>query len=449
MRVLMVINDTRRFFLALTVSFGLFCGLKAQSEGQENLSKQQKSHLSLRKAKSFLVIGDLETAEFFLEKAGRVQGMDALVKQRFRALSFFMDKKYAQSLDILKDNSFKRPGYFKEICLQKLVTMVMAGDMENFQADFERCSNLNRQTSKTGQLWMDSLKKLIDKRVVISRAGHDMPFFEDMLAIWMKLALYLGEETIVLDNIDRLPEEQYESSIIRELLAFLYYRVGNDEMAGRFAESIESANGDNIKGRLALKKEDYKSAFNHFKLALEKRPNSKNAFEGALPLAWILGKWQEGADLLDRYYPENLKQDIKKQALAIGFDIKLGRFDQAETNMRILKTLLDKRPLKRLNLKVPKIIPVMHEFIALMRGEEREFSKSSMAACRESHGISCWFVHQQILWNDFSRIIQKKENTSQAFSLNLDSLKKKEKTVPLKEEIFIEQKEIEKLDGLL
>ena len=97
---------------------------------------------------------------------------------------------------------------------------------------------------------MDSLKKFIDKRAVIDRQGYDMPLLENMLAIWMKLALYLGEENIVLDNIDRLPQEQYESSIIRELLALLYYRVGNDEMAGRFAESIESANGDNIKGRL-------------------------------------------------------------------------------------------------------------------------------------------------------------------------------------------------------
>ena len=446
----MVIDDTRRFFLALAVSFCLFCGLEAKSEeAQENLSKQQKAHLSLRKAKSFLVIGDLETAEFFLERADRTQGMDSLIKQRFRALSFFMDKKYAQSLAILKDRSFQRPGYFKEICLQKLVTMMMVGEMENFQADFERCSNLNRETSKTDQLWMDSLKKLIDKRVVIDRQGDDMPFLENILAIWMKLALYLGEEKIVLDNIDRLSQEQYESSTIRELLAFLYYRVGNDEMAGRFADSIESANGDNIKGRLALKKKDYKNAFNYFKLALKKRPNSQNAFEGALPLAWILGKWQEGAELLERYYPENLKQDIRKQALAIGFDIKLGLFDQAETNMRILKSLLDKRPLKRLNLKIPKIIPVMHEFIALMRGEEREFSRSSTTACRESHGISCWFVHQQMLFRDFSRIIQKKEKASQEFSLNLDSLKKKEKAVPLQEEIFIDQKEIEKLEGLL
>ena len=449
MRVLMIINDTRRFFLALTVSFGLCCGLKAQSEGQDKLSKQEKSHLSLRKAKSFLVIGDLETAEFFLKEAGRVQGMDALIKQRFRALSFFMEKKYAQSLDILKDSRFQRPVYFKEICLQKLVTMMMVGDMEDFQANFERCSNLNRRTSKTDQLWMDSLKKFIDKRAVIDRQGYDMPLLENMLAIWMKLALYLGEENIVLDNIDRLPQEQYESSIIRELLALLYYRVGNDEMAGRFAESIESANGDNIKGRLALKKKDYKNAFNYFKSALEKRPNSQNAFEGVLPLTWILGKWQEGAELLEKYYPENLKQDIRKQALAIGFDIKLGRFDRAETSMRILKSLLSKRPLKRLNLKVPKIIPVMHEFIALMRGEEREFSKSATAACREFDGISCWFVHQQMLWRDFSQIVQKKKNASQEISLNLDSLKKKEKTVPLQEEIFIEQKEIEKLDGLL
>jgi hypothetical protein len=50
----------------------------------------------------------------------------------------------------------------------------------------------------------------------------------------------------------------------------------------------------NIKGISIYLQEKEELAFAQFKLALSMKQNSLNAFERILPLAWRLGRWQEG-----------------------------------------------------------------------------------------------------------------------------------------------------------
>jgi tetratricopeptide (TPR) repeat protein len=130
----------------------------------------------------------------------------------------------------------------------------------------------------------------------------------------MKLALFLNREDVIIRYIANLPSSAYNSKGVRELIGFAYYRLGKTEKALEFIEDIESPNADNIRGTANLLKKKYELAFGHFKLALQKKGNSANALERGIPLAYTLGLWDEGINMLRRVVDTGL-DERKKIAL--------------------------------------------------------------------------------------------------------------------------------------
>ena len=407
------------------------------------LYRRYLDSIHLRKAKSFIVSGDLDMARHFLRRINDASSNLFPLKRRYESLIFFLEKKYSSSLSILRDKIFTPFFRFREVCHQKLLAMIMAREMETFWAEFDRCSQANRGMEKGGPLWMRSFRSIMGVNL---DEGEPLNFSDnETTMIQFKSLLYFDREKIIADKITEIPPESYEYLRFRELLAFVYYRTDNLPLALTLLEGLDSANADNIRGNMALEKKDYEKAFGHFKKALEKKPHSLNALDRIIPTAWILGRWQEGINLL-KLLPEEYGHRERRLAIESAFLIKLGKFQQAEENMVSVKNAFKRNAGISDNPHLPKEIPIMLSYLALVMGDKRDLLENSHVACKNFNAFNCWLIYQQLLWEDLTRTLERSGSLHGAF--DIEDLKKKEPVTPLQEEILVHQEDIEKLDSL-
>ena len=390
---------------------------------------EESDLLSLKKAKSYLLNGNLKMAEFFLNRVVNPNSHLFIVKKRYEALKFFLEEKYDKSYSILEEAQFHRLFPYKEICLQKLLIMMFANKMKNFQEEFQLCSYINRHSSKNGPVWINIFQDILE--------NADLNDFRTYTDMRIKAALYLNKEQFVLDNIEDIPKEVLESPQTKELLAIIYYRLGDYSKALKLIENYHSVNAENIRANIALKKKDYAKAYKYFKLALEKRPNSLNAFNGIVLTSWMLKKWDEGIKILSSL-PLHYGDLEKRSALESAFYLKLGQVDKADRSFRRIKTLLHRKKRTNPSLSLPKGTVLMQSYLALTNNDKRELIDSSRAACEKfDDGLNCWIILQQLLWKNFSLNINRDKPIHKT-AFTIESLKKRQEIIPLLEEIPID-----------
>ncbi len=413
-------------------------------KGSVSLSQESLDLVYLQKAKSFLLRGDLETSKKFLDKVEDKKSQIFIIKKRYESLKLFLEKQYDKSLSILEEQEFHRLLPFKEICLQKVITIIMSSKMKDFQKVFKLCSYLNHNVSKNEQFWMKVFVSVLENSSLGDlRTALSM---RETASIGMKNALYFNKEQSILDNINYIPKEVLESPEIKELLGLIYFRLGHYIQALNFVQINTSPNAENIKGNIALQKQDYIKAYEHFKLAIEKRPDSLNALHRIIPISWILKKWDEGITFLSSL-PINYGNPEKRGALESAFYIKLGQYDRADRSLRKIKNIFRNKMRKDRFLSLPKEVVFIQSYLSLINNNQRELLDSSHAACKNLDGLNCWFVLQQLLWENVSLNINRKDPVHKT-TLDIEALKKRQDVIPLKEEIMIDQHHIEELDGL-
>ncbi len=186
-------------------------------------------------------------------------------------------------------------------------------------------------------------------------------------------------------------------------------------------------------------KGQYELAFGHFKLALLKKENSKNAIERALPLAWLLGQYKDGLSLLSRILDE--ETDIRKKVLLnTAFQVRLNNFLRSQQQMRSLKMLFQG--------ELPKEAAIMGSYTSLMNDDVKLAYTHANNACRKNDGLNCWFLFQNLIWEDLAKTMRRDEHTYSDNEVTLSLLKEKAEVAPITETLLIDQKDIEELDGV-
>ncbi len=398
----------------------------------------------LSKAKLFLINGDTDKALYFLQKIDEDSNLNNISK-RYEAIIYFIINRFDKTRDILNDTLFNSLTNYPQICLLKVINFMFLSEKKNMSKEFAQCQSSANRYSQNNLLWTESLVRLkAEKESALN--GQDIIQLENILddneliRPWLKLGIYTNKEYLIKKYISRIDGTLYKSHTIRELLSLIYYRLGEDNLALSFIEDIYSPNAENIKGNIMLKKKQFELAFGHFKVALKRKENSMNALERAIPLAWTLGQWKDGLQLLSKIINQNL--DIRKKlSLNTMLQIKLKNYSRS---MQQLNTLND---LYQMNL--PKELSIMKSYVAAITNDNKELKKYSNRSCNKKDGFNCWLSIQQYIWEDISKTIQRDEKTTDNNLFTLEILKQKSNDPKINELIIIDQKDIEELDSEL
>ena len=131
----------------------------------------------------------------------------------------------------------------------------------------------------------------------------------------------------------------------------------------------------------------------------------------------------------------------KKDALESGFHIRMNNFDLAERKLRILDAEYQGQP--------PLEVDIMRSYVALRNNAPRTLFITSKNACRRYDGLSCWLQNQLIIWENIGKTIERDELIQAKSSFAINDLKSLQTVEPLKENVYIDQKDIEELDSQL
>ena len=250
----------------------------------------------------------------------------------------------------------------------------------------------------------------------------------------------LNKEDFLFRNLKNLPPRAYENSRIRELVGLVHYRTGDSKKAFDFIEDLDTPNAENIKGNIKLSEKKYELAFGHYMLALKRKQNSLNALERAIPLAWIVGNWDDGLKLLRRILTT---KDNEKKVLVLDtlFRIRKEKFQESAAQIRYLDE-------KYLN-KAPFELELMKSYVFLRNKENKPFHSSSTRTCRDFDGLSCWLSLQSGIWDNIGQTINRKEKIPNGHELNIDLIREKMTIEEMDEVHYVDQRDIEELDSSL
>lgn len=397
---------------------------------------------ALQQAKRGIINGDLELAKFFLNKISDRRASLIPVKKRYLSIIKFIEGNYQESFDLIKGSEFNSYSQYREICLLRVINLIALDNMKALNSEVAGCQNLTIDFSNTNQFWLTQMTRIKEKNEDLLR-GNLIENLRSVLSstefteIWMKMALFLNKEDIILKYVGQLPGSAYRSKTIRELIGFAYYRIGDTAKALEFIEDIESPNADNIRGNINLTQNKYELAFGHFKLALQKKENSQNALERGIPLSYILGQWDEGVKMLRRLVGNNLNQK-KKATLETLFEIRKGDFKTARSNLLYLG--------QQYNKNFPREVNLMDSYVSLMEGDNQRLETAAGRSCQSYDGLNCWITLQLLHWENIGQTIQREDNTLSLGEWDPNSLKEATPVKRLLESVSVDQRDIEELD---
>lgn len=407
---------------------------------------------NLQRAKFHLINGQLIEARGYLNRIDDKLTRLFVIKNRYLATIAFIEGNHKQSLQYLADKRFYETSNYAQVCLLKLINFMAINDNESLKRERNPCMLQTSRSSKNDQYWLDTMVKLKlgDSPGIRKNLLADVEYTlsdDEMSRLWLKTGLYLNREKDVLQLLDLLSENSYQSKRLREIVAFMYLRKGSPgdiEKALAFIDDIDSANAENIKGNVNLKNKEYELAFGHFRLALQKKADSTNSLERAIPLAWLLNQWPDGLSMLDNITNKNIDpRNIR--AIRIAFLIKNKQFSEAQKELTLLKIDFQNEP--------PFEVSIMDSYVSLIMAatekkvDLRKVEDSTEKACQEFDGVSCWMSLQFVSWSNLGKTIKRDESIWTDKEMTIDSLKERKPTMVLKETVTVDQRDIEELDS--
>lgn len=422
----------------------------AYETGLINENNQKQIDLyNLQKAKFKMISGDLKTAEYFLNRISDKGSAVTGVKKRYLAIVHFINGNFDKSLTELKESNVNSTTAFTQNCLLRLINFIAVNDVSAIKSERASCQFYTSKFSKNDQYWLDAMLYLKTNNAEALKKGMiidaEKTFSDDESArLWLKTGLYLNKEKDLLNLIASLPESSYQSKKLREIVAFMYLRSGDAKKALAFVDDIDSANAENIKGNINLANKEYELAFGHFRLALQKKQDSANSLERAIPLAWLLNQWSDGPLMLNNISNKSL-DPRNAAAVRIAFLIREKKFAEAQRELTLLKIAFKYTP--------PFEVNIMDTYVNLIQGDKesdydkRKIEESAEKSCKSFDGISCWISLQYIQWDNLGKTIKRDDDVYSDKSMTIESLKEKKTVEPLIESKTIDQSDIEELDG--
>jgi hypothetical protein len=407
-------------------------------------SEAQSQELDLKKVKYFLINGEMGAAKVVLNKIGMTPTKLKPVALRYMALLSFLENNHLKAYEYLKRPELNSIPQFSKICTVKVLNLIILNKTYDIEDQWNRCQVENAGRFKDSHLvWVDTLVELKmnpkgSKWKVPYKKFSIAAFHNEDLKAFLKLGLFLKQDELLAKNLVDLTVEQLQDLEIRELAAQIFYRSGSLVNSYKFVDGLNSPNAENIKGNLYLLRTKYELAYAQFRLALEKKQNSQNALERLIPLAWILGDWENGAIYAERMIADS-KRHVNKLTLAAAFYMQKG--DYEKTNLLVNSINQTSR------LGREKDVAQLGSFVGLMKNDVRALERNGLLSCQGYDLVNCWIIYQTAQWDSFPLTIRRDEAIFK--EENLWAKVKDDDLKPLTETVYINQIDIEELDDKL
>jgi tetratricopeptide (TPR) repeat protein len=407
-------------------------------------SEIQEQNADLKRVKYYLVNGETRLAQVHLTKLAYTNTKLKPVIYRYLGILAFIEGRFQKSYDYLSLKELQEISHYKQICTLKALNLIVLDRKNKLEKEWQNCLTTNlKHFDDDHFVWIDTLVQLKLK----PRPGFtQVPFkgvriasmANDQIKIILKLALYLNQEKIVEEQLNDLDITQINDNEVRELIGQVYFRLGSLVKAYRFIEDLKSPNAENIKGNLYILRKKYELAYAQFKLALEQKQNSQNAMERILPLAWLLGDWEEGAKIAERVIAAPQTQ-INKMTLVAAFYTQKGDYDKAKETMDNIVI----RSRRGTEIDVTQL----HSFVGLMQNKVHVVKKKAALSCQQYDLINCWLSLQLEQWDSFPLTIRRPDKLP--VKKEWERLSQETISQPLTETVYVNQLDIEELDDKL
>lgn len=409
----------------------LFSDMKNQSE-------------DLKKVKYYLLNGETRLAKAHLLRLRYLQTSLKPLIYRYLAVLSFIDGEFSKTYEYLLIPELQEIPHFSKVCVLRALTQIVLNKTRDLESQWDRCKTDNfRDFRQENLIWLETLVAL---KLNPQRGITKVPFKRLRLAaldlnetkMMMKLALYLNQEKLLVEQIPYLELEQLQDPQIRELAGQALFRTGALAKSYRFIEDLRSPNAENIKGNLYLLRTKYELAYAQFKLALEQKKNSQNAMERLLPLAWLLGDWEGGSRYAEQVIASPQTQ-INKLTLLAAFLMQKGDYERSN---KILESI-SRTSLRGTELEVTQLA----SFTGLMQNKADIVKKQAKKSCHNYDLVNCWVLFQMNQWEAFPLTIRRDETIP--VKEEWEKLAREDLNEPLKEEVFVNQIDIEEMDDKL
>ena len=409
----------------------LFSDLRNQSE-------------DLKKVKYYLLNGEIRHARATLAKLAYTQTKLRPVIFRYLGILSFIEGKFEKSFEYLALRELQNIPHFGKICFIKVLDEIVLNKKYELEKDWEKCKVENQKFIRESHLvWLETLVQLkINPKPGMTKvpfkALNIATLTADEAKIMLKLALYLNQESLVVEQLPLLTLDQLEEPEVRELAGQIFFRTGKLAQSYRFVEDLKSPNSENIKGNLYLLRNKYEVAYAQFKVALEQKQNSQNAMERLLPLAWLLGDWEGGVKYSEMVLASPQTQ-VNKLVLTAAFLMQKGDYDQTS---KILESIAQ-RSRRGTVIDITQIA----SFTALMQNKPDVVKKQAALSCNQYDLVNCWVLFQISQWDGFPVMIRREDPLPE--KKEWERLMASEETKPLKETVYVNQLDIEEMDDKL
>jgi tetratricopeptide (TPR) repeat protein len=415
----------------------------AITQFNRSLTENNDSASSLAMAKYHLINGNTAKAKVELLKLKFSNGFTKDVSLRYLAIIQFIEHDYQASLDSLNRLDGNNPSVSMRTCYLKTLNQLILGHYQDLKKDWQVCKEASGAYNQDYHVWMDSFVNL-----KISNEFKAASIFEgvslsnqkiESLRLILKLSLYLNQQKQLLSQIPTLSPAAFADIETRELIAMIYYREKMLVKAYRFIEDLSTPNAENLKGNIYLAQQKLELAWGQFQLALKGKHNSQNAIERSVPTAWYLKLWEEGIKLAKDLDTTQVTWPHKK-ALTSALHIQAAQYSQAD---QLLKEISVKS-----HFHFHPEVTQMRTIVSLMQENKDESSKYASYSCRNQDGVSCWLLYQLSSWDDFTLTLKRDDKIQSQPSL-LAELLSNEPMQEFKDDVYINQKDIEELDNSL
>lgn len=389
-----------------------------------------------------IINGDFEQAELRMLQTRFEESFSAPIQMRYRAMLNFAKGDYKKSLKILEHPEFSKFKHQDNICLLKTLNQVILDQSQEAKETWQYCQKFIASNSGNSNIWMNALinLKIQQEKSIAAKALKDLAIEyekDDRLRLFLKLALYLNKQDVILPRIPYLAANAFENPKTRELLGLLYYRDYDFVNAYNLIEDLSTPNALNIKGNILLAQKKLELAYAQFKQALIKKNDSQNSLERITPAAWSLNQWEEGAQFASQLETTERTKD-SGLALEAAF---LTKSEKPNLALKKLNEIINKN-VHSGSLEVNQL----YGYNSFAIGNNRDLFHFSNAACEQKDAFSCWIKSQLLIWEDLPALAKRKGGLHDESTSIIESLQSSFSADPIKEKIYIQQKEIEELE---
>lgn len=398
----------------------------------------------LARIKKNIINGEYKKARIMLLNANYSKNFTRAIQYRYLALINFIEGDYKKSLEYINKKELQTIQAQDKICILKTLNLLILENLQEAKFEWAKCLNQTSAASPTNHAWMNTLValKVNEDKNVVEKTFDGLSIeneVEPFLSFFLKLAIYLNKQDIILPRVKYLGLDAYQNVKIRELIGMLYFRNGDLVRAYNLIEDLNTPNADNLKGNIYLAQKKYELAYAQFKLALRNKSNSQNALERIIPIAWILKQWNQGI-LLSQRLSADSDNVFFQMALQAAFMTQAKKYAQAKNVLEgIIKGSRNSQSVE---------VNQLYAFNAVMLNDKDNSELYANRACNQNDGFNCWYRIYFTIWKDINLLIQQKDKSILEKDIDLiDKYTKAYVSKPIEEREYISQKDIEELEN--